>query len=540
MAKSRARKTVVLGMLGTTLDNGQGPQRWTRWRPTVALCQQEDLLVHRLELLHPPNATSLAATLAGDIRQVSPETEVRGRPLDIQNPWDLEETYGALLDYVRGYAFNPEAEDYLVHITTGTHIAQICMFLLVESRLIPGKLVQVSPDPRDRAGAGTHTLIDLDLSQYDTLAARFRQEQREGLAFLKSGIDTRNAAFNRLIERIEQVAVQSRAPLLITGPTGAGKSQLARRIYALKKSRRGVAGPFVDLNCATLRGDGAMSALFGHVKGAFTGALSDRPGLLRQANGGVLFLDEIGELGADEQAMLLRALEDKRFLPVGADREVESDFQLIAGTNRDLQVEVERGRFREDLLARINLWTFRLPALRERPEDIPPNLLFELDQSSEAVGTRVTMNKEAQERFLDFATSTEARWAGNFRDLNAAVLRMATLATGGRITRDVVDEELERLREQWRPSGAKAAVVAGDLVAEVLGENLASELDRFDRVQLADVLSVCRASRSLSDAGRVLFAQSRAQKKSVNDADRLKKYLARFGLTWADVSGRGA
>ena len=540
MAKSRARKTVVLGMLGTTLDNGQGPQRWTRWRPTVALCQQEDLLVHRLELLHPPNATSLAATLAGDIRQVSPETEVRGRPLDIQNPWDLEETYGALLDYVRGYAFNPEAEDYLVHITTGTHIAQICMFLLVESRLIPGKLVQVSPGPRDRAGAGTHTLIDLDLSQYDTLAARFRQEQREGLAFLKSGIDTRNAAFNRLIERIEQVAVQSRAPLLITGPTGAGKSQLARRIYALKKSRRGVAGPFVDLNCATLRGDGAMSALFGHVKGAFTGALSDRPGLLRQANGGVLFLDEIGELGADEQAMLLRALEDKRFLPVGADREVESDFQLIAGTNRDLQVEVERGRFREDLLARINLWTFRLPALRERPEDIPPNLLFELDQSSEAVGTRVTMNKEAQKRFLDFATSTEARWAGNFRDLNAAVLRMATLATGGRITRDVVDEELERLREQWRPSGAKAAVVAGDLVAEVLGENLASELDRFDRVQLADVLSVCRASRSLSDAGRVLFAQSRAQKKSVNDADRLKKYLARFGLTWADVSGRGA
>ncbi|NVJ03308.1 sigma 54-interacting transcriptional regulator [Myxococcus sp. AM009] len=540
MAKSRARKTVVLGMLGTTLDNGQGPQRWTRWRPTVALCQQEDLLVHRLELLHPPNATSLAATLVGDIRQVSPETEVRGRPLDIRNPWDLEETYGALLDYVRGYAFNPEAEDYLVHITTGTHIAQICMFLLVESRLIPGKLVQVSPDPRDRAGAGTHTLIDLDLSQYDTLAARFRQEQREGLAFLKSGIDTRNAAFNRLIERIEQVAVQSRAPLLITGPTGAGKSQLARRIYALKKARRGVAGPFVDLNCATLRGDGAMSALFGHVKGAFTGALSDRPGLLRQANGGVLFLDEIGELGADEQAMLLRALEDKRFLPVGADREVESDFQLIAGTNRDLQVEVERGRFREDLLARINLWTFRLPALRERPEDIPPNLLFELDQSSEAVGTRVTMNKEAQAHFLAFATSPEARWAGNFRDLNAAVLRMATLAAGGRITRDVVDEELERLREQWRPSGARVAIAAGDLVAEVLGESLASELDRFDRVQLADVLSACRASRSLSDAGRVLFAQSRAQKKSVNDADRLKKYLARFGLTWADVSGRGA
>lgn len=543
MAKTRAKQTVVLGMLGTTLDTGQGPGRWSKWRPTVALCQQDDLVVHRLELLHPSNASGLASTLVGDIRQVSPETSVRATPLDIHNPWDLEETYGALLDYVRAYPFNPEEEDYLVHITTGTHIAQICMFLLVESRLIPGRLVQLSPAGRDKSGtgAGTHTLIDLDLSRYDTLATRFQQEQREGLSFLKAGIDTRNAAFNRIIERIEQVATQSRAPLLITGPTGAGKSQLARRIYTLKKSRGTVSGPFVDLNCATLRGDGAMSALFGHVKGSFTGALQDRPGLLRQAHGGVLFLDEIGELGADEQAMLLRALEDKRFLPVGSDREVESDFQLIAGTNRDLQVDVEQGRFREDLLARINLWTFRLPALRERPEDIPPNLLYELDKASEAMGARITFNKEAQERFLRFATSPDARWSGNFRDLNAAVLRMATLAPGGRITRDVVDEELERLRAQWRTGGSRPgplqAVGTGDRVAEVLGEELALELDRFDRVQLADVLGVCQGVRSLSEAGRVLFSQSRARKASVNDADRLKKYLARFGLTWADVSG---
>jgi transcriptional regulatory protein RtcR len=540
MAKPQARRTVVIGMLGTTIDQGQGPKRWERWRPTVALCQQEDLLVDRLELLYPPSASLLAVTVTEDIRQVSPETEVRGAVVNIQNPWDLEEVYGALLDYARHYPFQPEQEDYLVHITTGTHIAQICMFLLVESRHIPGRLVQTSPPTsRDKGlgGAGSHTLIDLDLSKYDKLAARFQQEQREGLAFLKAGIDTRNPAFNRLIERIEQVAMSSRAPLLITGPTGAGKSQLVRRIYALKKARRQVSGPFVDLNCATLRGDGAMSALFGHVKGAFTGAVGDRPGLLRQANGGVLFLDEIGELGADEQAMLLRALEDKRFLPVGSDKEVESDFQLIAGTNRDLQAEVERGRFREDLLARINLWTFRLPALRERPEDIPPNLLYELDQASQSLGLRVTMNKEAQEHFLRFATSPEARWSGNFRDLNAAVLRMATLASGGRITREDVDEEIARLRAQWTKGTAPGSAGSVDLVAEVLGAELAAELDRFDRVQLADVIAVCRQSRSLSEAGRVLFAQSRSRKQSTNDADRLRKYLTRFGLGWADVSG---
>jgi transcriptional regulatory protein RtcR len=412
------------------------------------------------------------------------------------------------------------------------------MFLLAESRHLPARLIQTSPPSggRDHGGPGGHAIIDLDLSKYDTLARRFQQEQREGLSFLKAGIDTRNPAFNRLIERIEQVATSSRAPLLLTGPTGAGKSQLAKRIYQLKKARRHVSGPLVDINCATLRGDGAMSALFGHVKGAFTGAVGDRPGLLRQANGGVLFLDEIGELGADEQAMLLRALEDKRFLPVGSDKEVESDFQLIAGTNRDLQADVERGRFREDLLARINLWSFRLPPLRERPEDIPPNLLYELDHASQSLGTRVTMNKEAQEHFLRFATSPEARWSGNFRDLNAAVLRMATLAPGGRITREGVDEELERLRLAWSRSGpGREATV--DFVVEVLGEERAAELDRFDRAQLSEVLAVCRQARSLSDAGRALFAQSRAQKKSTNDADRLRKYLARFGLSWAEVAG---
>src|SRR6185503_14636785 len=358
--------------------------------------------------------------------------------------------YGVLHDFARGYEFDTEREEYLIHITTGTHVAQICMFLLTESHYFPAKLIQSSPPPpRKMGGPGKFEIIDLDLSKYDRIASRFQQEQKEGVSFLKSGIETRDVAFNRLIDKIEQVAIASSDPLLLMGPTGAGKSRLAKRIYELKRARHQVKGDFVEVNCATIRGDSAMSALFGHAKGAFTGAVGSRPGLLRAADGGVLLLDEIGELGLDEQAMLLRALEEKTFLPLGSDREVKSDFQLIAGTNRNLAEQVRNGRFREDLLARINLWTFHMPGLRDRIADIEPNLNYELEQYARRTGKRVTFSKEARDQFLKFAGSPDAKWNGNFRDLNGAVVRMATLAPGGRITIETANEEIDRLKRAW-------------------------------------------------------------------------------------------
>jgi len=320
------------------------------------------------------------------------------------------------------------------------------------------------------------------------------------------------------------------------GPTGAGKSLLARRIYELKKARRSIEGIFVDVNCATIRGDAAMSALFGHVKGAFTGAQKDRPGLLRAADKGVLFLDEIGELGVDEQAMLLRALEEKTFLPLGSDEETHSDFQLIAGTNLDLFAAVREGKFRDDLLARINLWTFSMPSLKNRTEDIEPNLDFELDRFAEKAGRRVTFSKEARERFLAFALSPAASWAGNFRDLNAAVARMATLAPGGRISTQVVDEEASRLSLAWHKPETRQP---NDELGRFLTMRQLEEIDLFDRAQLAFVIGVCKRSRSLSEAGRTLFSASRARKSLSNDADRLRKYLARFGLEFAGLHALG-
>ena len=417
-----------------------------------------------------------------------------------------------------------------MHITTGTHVAQICMFLLTETRYFPASLLQSAPPRRQRAGSiGSYAVIDLDVSKYDQLAARFAREQADSTAFLKSGIATRNAAFNRTIDAIERVAIRSRSPLLLVGPTGAGKSQLASRIYDLKKLRHQVAGEFVEVNCATLRGDAAMSTLFGHVKGAFTGAQTERAGLLKKAHGGMVFLDEIGELGPDEQAMLLRAIEEKRFFPMGSDKETQSDFQLIAGTNRDLRADARAGRFREDLLARINHWTFRLPALRDRLEDIEPNVDYELEKHTRESSTTVRFNAEARRAFLKFATSGVAEWTGNFRELSAAITRMATLADGGRITEDLVAEEISRLSEQW-------ATTHPDELNEVLSDDALAGIDLFDRVQLREVVKVCRRARSMAEAGRTLFGVSRGHRAKVNDSDRLRKYLARFQLDWETVN----
>ncbi|MFC4160141.1 RNA repair transcriptional activator RtcR [Chitinimonas lacunae] len=529
------RKQVVFGFLGTQLDQAsRSMDRWTRWRPTVSLCQQEDLLVHRLELLHDSRSQSLAELVAADIGAISTETEVRHHVVNLRDPWDFEEVYSALHDLADGYPFDTDNEDYYVHITTGTHVAQICWFLLTEARYLPARLLQTSPPNRrdEPESAGTYTLIDLDLSRYNKIASRFQREQADTVSFLKSGIATRSPRFNRMIDQIERVAARSKAPMLLIGPTGAGKSFLARRVYELKKQRHLIRGRFVEINCATLRGDSAMSTLFGHVKGAFTGAQNERAGLLRSADGGLLFLDEIGELGLDEQAMLLKAIEEKRFFPFGGDRESESDFQLIAGTHRDLRQWVAQGRFREDLYARINLWTFELPGLAERSEDIEPNLDFELARFAQENGEQVRFNVEAKRRYLAFATSPGAAWAGNFRELSASITRMATLAESGRITDELVEEEIGRLRNTW-------AGEEEDTLGELLGAEALESLDLFDRLQLQAVLKACHRAASLSEAGRLLFDKSRLEKKQANDADRLRKYLARFGLDWAMLKEYG-
>lgn len=533
MGMQKTKRTVVIGFVGSTLDQGKKEERWQRWRPTLSLLMHEDLLVDELVLLHDRRNTGLIEHLKGDALLLSPHTFVQGHRVHIRDPWDFSDMYGALYDFVKSYSFDTENNQYLLHITTGTHVAQICWYLLIDAHYLPAKIIQSSPTGKQQP-EGEYRIIDLDLSRYAALTQRFEHEQSENWQQLKANIATKNKSFNQLIQEVEQVATRSTAPILIMGATGVGKSQLAKQIYQLKKEKFHLHGRLVDVNCATLVGDSAMSTLFGHVKGAFTGAVNVRTGYLKSADGGILFLDEIGELGLDEQAMLLKALEDKSFFPVGSDVEVQADFQLIAGTNKDLREEVQAGRFREDLWARLNTWTFFLPNLKDRREDIAPNIEFELQRFAMQQQRQLRFHSDALEAYLQFAQSDEATWMGNFRDLTASVTRMATLANSERIGLNEVNAEIIRLQNIWNLYDTAESKYS--TLSDILNEEQIAEMDEFDRIQLEGVIKICQKSRSMADAGRQLFSVSREQRQSTNDSDRVKKYLAKFGLSWDDVN----
>ncbi len=518
-------RNVVLGFLGTQLDRGGRGG----WRPTVGMCQEPGFEIDRLELIYDYKFNRLAHDIRREIAQVSPDTEVLLQRLDLENPWDFQEVYGKLFDFAQNYGFDEDRERYHIHLTTGTHVAQICWFLLSESRHIPAALIQTGPPRKGEGEAGRFDLIDLDLSHYDAIQKRFDQQTREYGNLLKGGIETRNTAFNQVIDRIEHVTERSDEPILILGEPGVGKSQLAQRIYEMKLQRRRVKGRLVQVNCATLRGDMAFPTLFGQRRSHTGLAGSERAGLLREADGGVLLLDDIDTLGLDEQSLLLHAIETGRYYPLGSDAEVTSRFQVIAAATQDLAALVAEGRFRADLLSRLNTWTFRLPPLRERRDDIEVNLRHELLRAEQRLGSRIGFNVDASEAWLRFARAPDTHWPGNFRDFSGAVLRLCTLAPRGRITVSQVNEETKALKGQW-------ATATKDEDAALVATFIDREIDPFDIPQLAQVLRACQTSATLSEAGRKLYSVSRLQRSSVNDSDRVRKYLARFDLTWDDIS----
>jgi two-component system response regulator PilR (NtrC family) len=235
-------------------------------------------------------------------------------------------------------------------------------------------------------------------------------------------------AMLQLFELLRRVA-PARTSVLVTGESGTGKEMVARALHTLAGKPR-AEGPFIAVNCGAIPEALLESELFGHVKGAFTGADRDRPGLFAAANGGTLFLDEIGELSAAMQVKLLRVLQERKVKRVGGTTEEEIDVRVVAATNRELEAEVERGAFRRDLFYRLNVIQVYVPPLRARKEDIPLLAEHFLRKHAAALGRAITgFEPEAMAALCDHD------YPGNVRELENAVERAVTLEPGSRIAR---------------------------------------------------------------------------------------------------------
>ena len=262
------------------------------------------------------------------------------------------------------------------------------------------------------AAAALETLRDVE---------RLRTENsllRERLGVAETGIAGESIAIHKMLGLIARVAPQDTS-VLILGETGAGKELVARALHRLSPR---AAKPFVAINCAALTETLLESELFGHEKGAFTGAVAQKKGKLEMAEGGTVFLDEIGELAPQLQAKLLRVLQQREFERVGGTRTWKLDVRLVAATNRDLAAEVQRGGFREDLYHRLNVVTLRVPPLRERPGDIPALAQYFLDRAAPRCGRAVKgISPEAERCLLSHS------WPGNVRELENAIERAVVL-----------------------------------------------------------------------------------------------------------------
>jgi len=293
-----------------------------------------------------------------------------------------------------------------------------------------------------------------------------------------------SAALGRVHDLIAQVAT-TRTNVLVSGESGTGKELVARAIHELSERRD---KPFIAVNCGAIPENLLESELFGHVRGAFTGAVSHKPGLVETADGGTLFLDEIGELPPSLQVKLLRLIQEKTIRRVGGNQDQRADVRIVAATNRDLEAEAQAGRFREDLYYRLNVIQIALPALRERMEDVPILVQHFLAKYRRELGKEVQdVAPEAMEKILAHS------FPGNVRELENLIERAVALSRGPTLGVDVLPASVLERSASRRPAVPQPAPASGNL-----DEILAS----YERGLLADALQ--RAGGVKKRAARLL------------------------------------
>ena len=279
---------------------------------------------------------------------------------------------------------------------------------------------------------------------------------------------------------------QTETTVLLTGESGTGKEVVARFLHHASRRNH---GPFTAINCAALPDQLLESELFGHERGAFTGAVATKPGRIEQAAGGVLFLDEVGEMAPTVQAKLLRVLEEREFMRLGSTRVMRADIRVIAATNRDLHAAIQRGEFREDLYYRLGVFEIHLPPLRERHDDILELADTFLAEIGESVGRPAAgISRDAKEQLLAYS------WPGNVRELRNAIERAVILADGGHIRSEHLPVTSQRPAPSGSPSSgtlAAGAMNLGEIERSLVVNALAQA--RYNKTRAAKLLGLTRA-----------------------------------------------
>ena len=351
-----------------------------------------------------------------------------------------------------------------------------------------------------RKGAYDYVTKPLDLERVRILlqrAVRTAQVEKENVT-LRQELDRsyglekilgKSAAIQEVLDKVRQVA-DSRANVLVEGESGTGKEMVARAIHGLSSRRQ---GPFVAVHCAALSAQLLESELFGHEKGAFTGAVERRIGRFEQAQGGTLFLDEIGEIDAATQVKLLRALGERTIERVGGNKTMEVDVRLVAATHRDLETMVRQGKFREDLFFRIRVVQIVLPPLRDRPEDIP--LLaehFRQEYAKENGKGDLRISVQAMQCLIAY------RWPGNVRELRTAIEHGVVLARGTEI----------------EPKDLPASVREGSKGGEIRGPS-SGTLQIADLEEQAIQAALRKTSQNITEAAKLLGISRRTLHRKI-------------------------
>jgi DNA-binding NtrC family response regulator len=359
--------------------------------------------------------------------------------IDLISPIHYSSIYTEVSKHLKALSLPREGVDLTFHLSPGTPAMATIWVMLAKTRF-PAKLIQTSRE-------GGLESVDVSFDLANDFLPEFLQRSGDRIERLAAGPKGPTAHFTKIVHCSELVKKQIQlaqriaahdVPVLILGETGTGKELFAE---AIRNASDRADKPFITVNCGAIAPELANSELFGHVRGAFTGATGSRKGHFEEANGGTLFLDEVGDLPLETQVRLLRALQNKEVTPLGQSKPIKVDVRIIAATHRDLGADVSQGRFREDLFHRLAVGILRLPPLRDRDGDVDVLLNTFLDQiNADARG-----KPEAQEKKLSIAARkilVNHPWPGNVRELYHTLLRASIWSIDAEIQVDDVKSAL--------------------------------------------------------------------------------------------------